>query len=91
MDIDWKKMTLGNIITILMAGFALAYGYGVLGANQQTINEKITKLETRLEANSKVETSVIRLEEKTNYIIEQVGTLTRKLDDAANNTSPPPR
>lgn len=89
MEVDWKKMSLGNIITILMAGLALAYGYGVLGANQSTINEKITKLETRLDANSKVETSVVRLEEKTNYIIEQVSTLTRKLDDAAKTSTPP--
>lgn len=86
MEFD-KRFSLGNIITVLMAAAALIYGYGVQGSRIDNLyarsdlqDREIQQLKQDGKQLTDVKISVVKVEEKSNFIIEQLQQVKKQLE-----------
>ena len=79
MEFD-KRFSLGNVITIFMTGAALIYGYGSLTTRVDRHDEEIRLLKQDARQLTDVKISVVKVEEKSNFIIEQLQQVKKQLD-----------
>ena len=77
MTFEWK-FTVGNVITIIITACGFVYGYATLGYTVSEHERKIIILQDKQEKSEEMKLSIVRVEEKTNYIIEQLSFLRRQ-------------
>lgn len=80
MRVDWT-LPIWGVILVLIQGLAIIWGASSLNSTVQNDNKRITALEAQVASYGRMETTIARLDERTQFMVEEMKSMKRNKND----------